>query len=178
MGVRTFAAAVLFVSVAAWASGSPQREKPLWPASSSGVVRDLEAAVAAHAGDAAAVDALAHAYVDAFQPGLAVRLVERSSAQVRDDVRVRHTFAWALLHEGRSQEALAVEGSVVAACRPLADGQGAQPGCDPLLLATASRRVDILRELVSLGVQDAQAHPEETLVAYQNATREARVTVQ
>jgi hypothetical protein len=40
------------------------------------------------------------------------------------------------------------------------------------------RRADILRELVSLGVEDAEAHPEASLVAYQNATREARVAVE
>jgi hypothetical protein len=40
------------------------------------------------------------------------------------------------------------------------------------------RRTDILHELVALGVEDAQAHPEMSLVAYQNATREARVMVQ
>ena len=44
--------------------------------------------------------------------------------------------------------------------------------------STATRRADILRELVSLGVEDAQAHPEMSLVAYQNATREARIAVQ
>jgi hypothetical protein len=47
-----------------------------------------------------------------------------------------------------------------------------------VLLAAAMRRTDILGQLVSLGVQDAQAHPEEAMVAYQNATREARVMVQ
>jgi len=50
--------------------------------------------------------------------------------------------------------------------------------CDAVLLASAMRRTDILRELVALGVEDAQAHPEMSLVAYQNATREARVMVQ
>jgi hypothetical protein len=66
----------------------------------------------------------------------------------------------------------------VAACRPLADGSAAPDGCDSLLLASAMRRAAILRELVSLGVEDAQERPEMSLVAYQNATREARVTVQ
>jgi hypothetical protein len=80
--------------------------------------------------------------------------------------------------EGRNDEALAVERAVVAQCRPLADGATAAVGCDPVLLASAMRRTDILRELVSLGVEDAQAHPETSLVAYQNATREARVMVQ
>jgi hypothetical protein len=51
-------------------------------------------------------------------------------------------------------------------------------GCDSFLLASAMRRTDILRALVSLGVEDAEAHPEAMLIAYQNATREARVMVQ
>jgi hypothetical protein len=38
--------------------------------------------------------------------------------------------------------------------------------------------VDILRELAALGVSDVRAHPEVSLIAYQNATREVRVTVQ
>ena len=47
-----------------------------------------------------------------------------------------------------------------------------------MLLASAMRRTDILRELVALGVEDAQAAPEMSYVAYQNATREARVAMQ
>jgi hypothetical protein len=178
MGVRTFGAAVLAVVVAAWLTGAHQREKPLWAAFSSDAVRGLEGAVAAHPGDAGAVRRLAQAYLDAGQPGLAVGLVDRSSPGVRADVRVRHVFARALLDQGRSEQALAAERSVLAACSPLAEGQRAADGCDPLLFALASRRVDILRELVTLGVEDAQAHPEEMQIAYQNATREARVTVQ
>jgi hypothetical protein len=77
---------------------------------------------------------------------------------------------------GRCDDALAVEQRVVDRCSPLVSGS-AVAGCDPVLLASAMRRADILRELVSLGVQDAQAHPEASLVAYQNATREARVMV-
>jgi hypothetical protein len=38
--------------------------------------------------------------------------------------------------------------------------------------------LDILSELVARGVHDPQEHPEETLLAYQNATRQARVMVQ
>jgi hypothetical protein len=51
-----------------------------------------------------------------------------------------------------------------------------EPGCDALLLASAVRRASILKELVALGVEDTRAQPEESFVAYQNATREARVT--
>lgn len=176
MGGRTFGAVVVSVVAAAWVTGAPQREKPLWAGVSS--VWQLESEVAADRGDPMAARCLAQAYLEAREPGLALALIQRASPAVRDDVRVRHTLARALLDEGRSEDALGVERAVLAACRPLADAETAAPGCDPTLLASASRRIDILRELVSLGVQDAQAHPEEALVAYQNATREARVTAQ
>jgi hypothetical protein len=46
------------------------------------------------------------------------------------------------------------------------------------LLTSASRRIGILSELVALGVEDAEAHPEAARLAYLNATRDARVTLQ
>jgi hypothetical protein len=155
-----------------------QRERPVLAATASESLRALEAEVAAHPADVDPTRALAQAYLDARQPGLAVVLVEGARPAVHDDVRVQHVYARALVDEGRNEEALSVEKRVVASCRPLAEGGAALPGCDPVLLASAMRRTDILRELVSLGVEDAQAHPEMSLVAYQNATREARVMVQ
>jgi len=97
---------------------------------------------------------------------------------VRGDVRVRHLYARSLVDAGRNGEALAVEKGVLAACAPVADGGKGERGCDTVLLASALRRTEILGELVSIGVQDAQAHPEASLIAYQNATREARVALQ
>jgi hypothetical protein len=170
--------AVLAASAALWLMSGTQREKPLLAATSPGVVRALEASVAGHPGDAAAMRALAQAYLDAHQPGLAVALVDGAPPSALVDVRLQHVYARALVDQGRNGEALAVERRVVAACRPLAEGGAAAAGCDSVLFASAVRRAEILGELVSLGVQDAQAHPEETMVAYQNATREARVMVQ
>lgn len=178
MGLRAYGGAVLAAAAALWVMGGVQREKPVLAATHSEVVRALEASVAAGPNDPAAARALAQAYLDARQPGLAVVLVEGAPPAVRRDVRVQHVYARALVDEGRNDEALAVEQRLVTACRPLADGTAVPDGCDPVLLASAMRRAAILRELVSLGVEDAQARPEMSLVAYQNATREARVTVQ
>jgi hypothetical protein len=178
MGLQVFGVAVLSAAAALWLMSGTQRERPVLAATSPEPVRALEASVAAHPNDAAAMRALAQAYLDAHQPGLAVVLVDGASASALADVRLQHVYARALVDQGRNDEALAVEGRVVAACRPLAEGRATPAGCDPVLLASAMRRADILGELVSLGVQDAQAHPEETMVAYQNATREARVMVQ
>jgi hypothetical protein len=169
--------AVVAAAAALWAMSGTQREKPVLAAAPD-AVRVLELRVAAHPADVEATRSLAQAYLDARQPGLALVLVEGSAPSVRGDVRVQHVYARALVDEGRNEEALAVERVVVASCRPLAEGGPAPTGCDPVILASAMRRTDILRELVSLGVQDAQAHPEMSLVAYQNATREARVVMQ
>ena len=178
MGLRAYGVAVLAAGAVLWAMSGTEREKPLLAATAPEAVRVLEQTAAAHPTDPEATRALAQAYLDARQPGLAVVLVEGARPAVRGDVRVEHVYARALVDEGRNEEALVVETAVVAACRPVAEGAAGSPGCDAIVLAQAMRRTDILRELVALGVEDAPAHPEMTLVAYQNATREARVSVQ
>jgi hypothetical protein len=116
-----------------------------------------------------------------------VVLVESAPAAVRADVRVRHVYARALVEQGRDDDALAVERSVVARCAQAgrvaesADvGRLSPPpaACDAVLVASAARRVTILEELVALGVEDALAQPEVSLVAYKNATREARIAAE
>jgi hypothetical protein len=178
MGLRTYGVGVLTAAAALWAMSGIQHEKPVLASTEPEAVRQLEASAAAHPDSIESTRALAQAYLDARQPGLAIVLVEGGRRTVHDDVRIRHVYARALVDEGRDEEALAVETGVVAACRPVADGAPFIAGCDPVLLASAIRRTDILSELVALGVEDAQAHPEMSLVAYQNATREARVMIQ
>lgn len=177
MGLRTYGTAALSIAAALLLLGGPRQEKALLTTLAPESVRLLEATAAARPGDVEATRALAQAYVDALQPGLAVALVREAPVPVRRDLRVRHVVARALMDQGRSDDALAAEAGVASACRPLLDGRPVE-GCDSFLLASALRRTDILRELVSLGVEDAQAHPEAMLIAYRNATREARAMVQ
>jgi hypothetical protein len=169
---------MLAATATLWLMSGTQREKPLLAATEPEAVRVLEASAVARPGDPEANRALAQAYLDARQPGLAIVLVESSAPPVRGDVRVQHVYARALVDAGRNDEALTVEKGVLSACEPVVEGGHAAPGCDTVLLASAMRRTEILGELVALGVEDAQAHPEASLVAYQNATREARVVVQ
>ena len=176
MGLRAYGLAVLLAAAGLWAMSGTQREKPLLAAPDA--VRVLELTAAMQPDNVEATRVLAQAYLDARQPGLAIVLVEGSRRSVHDDVRIQHVYARALVDGGRNEEALAIETGVVGACHSVADGAPAPAGCDAVLLASAMRRTDILRELVALGVEDAQAHPEMSLVAYQNATREARVMVQ
>ena len=83
-----------------------------------------------------------------------------------------HTYARAQIDAGHASDALATEQAVLDACGD--DGNK----CDAWLIASATRRADILRELEKLGIDDAQAYPESASVAYHAATRQARLSVQ
>ncbi|MCL2447560.1 MAG: hypothetical protein FWD17_01295 [Polyangiaceae bacterium] len=135
----------------------------------------LEARAAELPNDPDATRQLAQAYLDAQQPGLALVLVESAAQAVRNDVGVRHVYARALVDEGRDGDALAVERGVLRACTGSGSDGSYAGECDPVLVASAQRRATILEELVTLGVEDALAQPEVSLVAYKNATREARI---
>jgi hypothetical protein len=182
VAIRAFGIAVASVLAVLWATSGTQRERALLSDAGGAAVADrvraCEAGAAAHPDDPEATRALAQAYLDALQPGLALGVLEAAPALLRGDARTQHLYARALLEQGRNDDALAAESTVVASCMPIADNAPASqsgPGCDAILLASAIRRAAILRELVALGVEDTRAQPEESFVAYQNATREARV---
>jgi hypothetical protein len=197
VGLRAFGIAVASALALLWATSGTQRERPLLGGLTddvAGLVRAREADAAAHPDDPQALRALAQVYLDAQQSGLAVAALESAPASVRADPRTGHLYARALLDQGRNDDALAAEADVVTTCWPdvttsvpEAAAQSAGPSkhadhadhadgaCDALLLVQALRREAILHELVALGVEDTRAHPEESFVAYQNATREARV---
>jgi hypothetical protein len=177
MGLRLCAATVLGAAAALLLTNGAQREKPVLAVAGVQPVSALEAAVASNSNDVESTRALAQAYVDATLPGLAAALVDGAPPIVRNDVRVEHVVARALVDEGRNAEALAVERRVVASCTVAEDGHAAAE-CDAVLYASALRRASILRECLSMGIDDARSNPELTLVAYQNATREARVAVE
>lgn len=163
---------------ALWVLSGTQRSGPVLP-STTDSIRSLEAEVAAQPDNPAMARMLAQAYLDARQPGLARVLLESAPGRARADVRTRHILARTLLELGRADLALAVEVGVVHECQPTARPSDAlAPGCDPVLFASAARRTSIMREMVALGVTDIVAHPEASLIAYENATREARVRLE
>lgn len=179
MGVRAWNVALLLAMGGLWLASGTQREKPVIEGDSQrAAVRTLEAEVAAHPEDAGRRKALAQSYLDARAPGLALRAIESAPVEVRAAPAVEHVYARALLEQGRATDALAAERRVLTQCDPSTLGAPGVTSCDALLLASASRRVDILERLVALGVDDAQAHPEVSFVAYHNATREARLALQ
>jgi hypothetical protein len=177
MSLRAWNAAVLVGAVAVWLATGTREAKPVFAdTAKADAVRVLETDVARHPSDGPAVQKLAQAYLDNRAPGLAVTLIEGSPATVQAEPRVGHVLARALVEEGQNQEALAVEERVLSTCSSLDDEAIAQ-GCDATLVVSATRRTEILQQLVRLGAEDAQAQPDETSVAYHNATREARVQI-
>lgn len=148
-----------------WAASSTQDERPILSVSDVPGLRVLEAAAAAHPENAELTHRLATTYLEARASGLAVRAIESAPVEVRTRPEVAHLFARALIEQGRAHEALAVERAVHRECLNF-------DHCSPWLFASVTRRVDILKELVELGVEDAEREPEASLLAYQHATRQ------
>ncbi len=166
MGLKVWNGVVLAALAVLWVASGTQREKPvLGLTHARAEVSALETELASAPNDPLKVQALAQKYIEAKTPGLALRLIESQPVAVRTEPVVEHVYARALLEQGRSGDALAAEQRVLARC---ASGQVT---CSSFLVAQATRRADILRELGKLGVEDAQAYPEKSQLAYQNATR-------
>lgn len=169
MGTSGWSVAVLTAAAGLWLASGISHERPVLTATAAQSIDKLEATVAAHPEDASALRELAQGYLEARSPGLAMSLIQRAPVSARADARVTHVYARALLDQGLAEEALAAEHRVLDVC--------AAGSCETWLIASATRRADILHELVQLGVEDAQAHPEQSAIAYTNATREARLAV-
>jgi hypothetical protein len=176
MGVKGWNVAVLVAIGAIWICGTTQREKPVVGDSTvgRGRVGALEMKAAATPNDASALRELAQAYLDVGQPGMAVGSIERATTTVRSEPTVEHIYARALLDQGRSADALAAEKRVLAKC---ADPSIEVPACSTWLIASATRRAEIIGQLVELGIEDANAQPEASSLAYHNATRQVSLSV-
>jgi len=169
MGLKGWNVAVLLAIGVIWFAGSTQREKRVVGDAHTDRVAQLEEQVAATPADAAQLQKLGQAYLDARAPGMALAVIEHAPSAVREDPSVQHLYARALLDQGRSADALAAERRVLARC---ADPASEVPACSTYLIASATRRADILEQLVTLGIEDANAHPEASSLAYHNATRQ------
>ena len=164
-GIKGGNVAILVAIGVIWLAGSTQREKPVVGDSHTDKVAQLEDQAAAQPADAARVRELAQGYLDAHAPGMAQSTIERAPESVRKDPTIEHLYARTLLDQGRSADALAAERRVLNQC-----GDGSS--CSTYLIASATRRAEILEQLVTLGVEDANAHPEASSLAYHNATRQ------
>jgi hypothetical protein len=174
MGLRVLGATVLVAAAGLWLASGTLKEKPVLSHAKAEAVRPLESDFDAN--DPLKVQKLAQAYLGSHAPGHAVAIVESAPAHVRADARVDHVYARALVEQGRNQDALTAERRVLAKCAPIAQGTKVE-GCDSFILASATRRAEVLQALVNLGVEDSQAEPEASALAYHAVTREARVAM-
>ncbi len=134
MGLRAYGVAMLAAAATLWIMSGTQKEKPLLAATEPDAVRTLEADAVAHPGDPAAVRALAQAYLDARQPGLAIVLsrVPRSPSATTSASGTSTRAPWS------------TKGATTRRCRRKerprcvqapGPGEMAAPGCDATLLA-------------------------------------------
>lgn len=172
-GLKAWNLVVVFAIGALWLATSTQREKRVVDDAHTERVGSLEDEAAKSPQDPAALLRLAQAYLDAHASGMAVGVIERAPASLRGAPEVEHLYARALLDQGRSADAQRAELRVLARC---ADPAPEMPPCSSFLVASATRRADILQQLVELGVEDANAHPEASSLAYHNATRQVSFT--
>jgi hypothetical protein len=118
------------------------------------------------------VAALATAYLDRDQPGLASAVLEKAPAEVQRAPEIGHLQARALFQRGRPREALATAREVQEICASPAPGA---PRCSSWLTAKTARQVAFFREVVSAGIEDPRADPAATLAAYDRSAREVRM---
>jgi hypothetical protein len=130
------------------------------------VVAALERS-AALAPTADSVGALAAAYLERNQPGLATAVLEHAGPELLNKPVLARLYTRALFHRGRSRQALAVARRASDAC---AEGPEA---CAAWLVADTSRQVAFLEQLIEAGVEDPRADPEATAAALRRSQREA-----
>jgi hypothetical protein len=98
---------------------------------------------AARTPTASNVTALAGAYLDRDQPGLASAVIEKAPREVREQPAVAHVEARALFRRGRVREALAAAEVAEAGCaRELPGADGA---CPAWLMAKTARQIAFRR---------------------------------
>jgi hypothetical protein len=133
-------------------------------------VAQLEVA-AAREPSAHAVRALAAAYLDRNEPGLASAALGRVATEDRHDPALGYLEARALYAQGHASEALAVLSGVERTCAAGADAAA----CPAWLVAKTSRQVAFLRALGEAGVEDPARAPEAALAALERSRRQSRV---
>jgi hypothetical protein len=137
------------------------------PGAQTADIQQLESQ-AAVAPSARSVAALASAYLDRRQPGLATAVLEKAPLDVRERPEIAHLYARALFHRGQAREALAVAREASQTC-------AAATSCAPWLIANTARQVAFFEQVVAAGIDDPQANPAATLAAYDRSTHEVRL---
>jgi hypothetical protein len=172
MGLLTkLANGVLLAGVATVALASGRTHvRPLVGDAFAQEVADLETAAALDP-SASAARALASAYLDRNEPGLASAVLDRVPAVERHDPRVAYVEARALYARGRSSEALAILRGVERSC----EARAGEEACPAWLVAKVTRQATFLDALGQAGVEDPAREPEAALAALERSRRQGRV---
>jgi predicted Zn-dependent protease len=173
MSVRFLVANGVVLGGIAWMasfSGMEVRATEVLPHKSAGgaALAQLETSAALAPASPAPVAALAAAYLDRTQPGLATAVIEKAPRQVREDPQVAHLYARALFQRGRSREALAVARDASETC-------GDSPSCPAWLMAKTTRHLAFLEQVVAAGIDDPLDNPTATRAAYERSSHEVRL---
>lgn len=172
MGVRFWLGNGLVLGGMAWMTtfaGMEVRAAEVLPRHGTGSQLDqLETRAALTPASSSSVAALAGAYLDREQPGLATAVIEKAPRQVRERPEVAHLYARALFHRGRAREALAIARDASEAC-------GDSPSCPSWLVAKTSRQVAFFEQVVAAGIDDPQEDPTATRAAYERSSHEVRL---
>lgn len=118
------------------------------------------------------VAALAVAYLERDQPGLASAVIEKAPAEVRSRPEVAHLHARALFLRGRPREALTTAKEALDGC---ASADAGASRCPSWLVAKTARQVAFFHEVVDAGIEDPVADPAGTKAAYERSAREVRL---
>jgi hypothetical protein len=121
----------------------------------------LESQAALHQ-DAASVAALAGAYLDRDQPGLATAVIEKAPRAVQAKPEVAALHARALFHRGHAREALAI-------AREASDACAEEGACPAWVTAKTARQVAFLEQMVAAGIDDPLQNPAATRAAYERS---------
>lgn len=174
MGLRFLVANGLILGGLAWMATFAGMEVraaevlPQHPLAGGLALAQLETQAALAPASPPSVAALAGAYLDCDQPGLATAVIEKAPCWVRERPEVAHLYARALFHRGRVREALAVARDVSEIC-------GDAPSCPAWLVAKTARQVAFFEQVVAAGIDDPQDDPSATLAAYERSTHEVRL---
>jgi hypothetical protein len=153
--------------------GTEQRAAELFPSRTQPVdaapadFQGLEAR-AALAPTSGSVAALAGAYLDRGQPGLATAVIEKSPREMQQRPEIAVLHARALFHRGHVREALAIARDASDTC---SDGAT----CAPWLVAKTMRQVAFFEQAVAAGIEDPVTNPDATLAAYDRSSHEVRL---
>lgn len=109
------------------------------------------------------VAALASAYVERNQPGLASAVIERAPREIQLDPRVADVSARASFHRGRARQALAAVEDALSSC------ESEEQRCRPWQVAKVRGQAAFLREVVSAGIEDPMSDPAGVRAAYERS---------